>query len=118
MRGPFNVDDSEFDSSSSKNDDASVSSKLSCPELESSSTNSHDGEHDKSSDGNMCEVEQMKLFAAVETAHVNRWKVLVVVSILIVGAAISTFTYVSLSNDQSNDAFSAVSQDKEPYNDT
>jgi hypothetical protein len=104
MRGPFNVDDSDIESS--------VSSNLSYP----ASTNSHTGSrsdennnNDIKSDGNVGELEQMKLFAAVETARVNRWKLFVIITILVVGGAVSTFTFITLSNQQSTDAFNAVS---------
>lgn len=98
MRGPFNVDDSDVESS--------VSSNLSAPDVHSQSDESHND--DSKVEGNVGELEQMKLFAAVETARVNRWKLFVIITILVVGGAVSTFTYITLSTEQSNDAFSAV----------
>jgi hypothetical protein len=103
MRGPFNVDDSDLESS--------VSSHLSNPVSTHSHTGSHSDENhcsDVNDDGNVGELEQVKLFAAVETARVNRWKFFVIITILVVGGAVSTFTFITLSNEQSADAFNAV----------
>ena len=108
MKGPFNVDDSDIESS--------VSSNLSYPGSANSHTGSHSDENNNNNedniDGNVGELEQMKLFAAVETARVNRWKLFVIITILVVGGAVSTFTFITLSNEQSTDAFSAVSLHK------
>ena len=98
MKGPFNVDESDIESS--------VSSNLSVHEVHSQSDESNNDE--SNADGNVGELEQMKLFAAVETARVNRWKLFVIITILVVGGAVSTFTFITLSTEQSNDAFNAV----------
>ena len=103
MRGPFNVDDSDVESS--------VSSNLSAPDAHSHSDESNNEE--SKVDGNVGELEQMKLFAAVETARVNRWKLFVIITILVVGGAVSTFTFITLSTEQSNDAFSSVRLDSD-----
>jgi hypothetical protein len=103
MKGPFNVDDSDLESS--------VSSNMSHPISTHSHTGSHSDENIHSSsknDGDVGELEQMKMFAAVETARVNRWKLFVIITILVVGAAVSTFTFITLRNEQSADAFNAV----------
>ena len=103
MSGPFNVDDSDIETS--------VSSHLSYPASVHSHTGSHSDENnndDSNNDRNGGELEQMKLFAAVETARVNRWKLFVIFTILVVGGAVSTFTFITLRNEQSNDAFNAV----------
>jgi hypothetical protein len=56
----------------------------------------------------MTEFEQMKLYAATETARVNRWRLLVIISILVTGAAVSCLTYLTLSNAQTSNANDAV----------
>jgi hypothetical protein len=103
IRGPFNVDDSDVESS--------VSSNLSAPDVHSQSDESHNDE--SKVDANVGELEQMKLFAAVETARVNRWKLFVIITILVVGGAVSTFTFITLSTEQANDAISAVRLDSD-----
>jgi hypothetical protein len=115
-RRPYNVDS---DNDSSQMDDSSVTSHGDLPGIDSSSTNSHTGRDNSDNvnnsssidmkDGTTGELEQMKLFAAVETARVNRWKFVVIVTILIVGAAVSTLTYRTLLEEQSSDAYNAVS---------
>ena len=104
MKGPFNVDDSDIESSASSN--------LSYPVSANIHTDSHSDENNNNDiheSRDVGELEQMKLFAAVETARVNRWKLFVILSILVVGGAVSTCTFITLSNEQSADAFNAVS---------
>ena len=104
MKGPFNVDDSDIESSASSN--------LSYPVSANIHTDSHSDENNNNDiheSRDVGELEQMKLFAAVETARVNRWKLFVILSILVVGGAVSTCTFITLSNEQSADAFDAVS---------
>jgi hypothetical protein len=102
MRGPFNVDDSDMESDMQ-------SSVSSCGADSTTNSQAEGNDMENGSDGNPGELEQMKMFAAVETARVNRWKLFVIITILVVGGAVSTFTFLTLSNEQSTDATNAVS---------
>jgi hypothetical protein len=103
-RRPYNVDDDDEDG----DDSSVVSSNLSNPVLHSSSTNT-DNRYDPNGNGDIGEHEQMLIYSAVETERVNRWRIIVIVSILVAGAAVSSISYITLSAGQTRDAFESVS---------
>ena len=109
QRHVYDVDDSEYDDSDDDDDDdeSSVSSDISNPVMDSSSESSKVNKGGNTTE-EIGEHEQMKQYSAVETARVNRWRILVIISILVAGAAVSTITFLTLSNGQTSDAFDAV----------
>jgi hypothetical protein len=106
-RQPFSVDESEEDDEQQ----SSVSSNVSYPELDRQSDDSE--KPDAGENNRMGAQDEIKLASAVENARVDRWRILVIGSILVAGAAVSCLTYLTLSAGQTNDAYDAVSLSNE-----
>ena len=58
------------------------------------------------------EVKEVLKLAKKETARVRVWRMIVLVTLLITGAVLSTFTYKFLRNEQNEDYKDAVSFDR------
>jgi hypothetical protein len=56
------------------------------------------------------EIAQMEEFAHTETARVNRWRLFVIASILVVGGFVSVFSYLILQRDENTSTTDAVSK--------
>ena len=59
-------------------------------------------------DSNSSPMTEMQKYAAMENKLVNRWRRIVIVSILLTGAIVGGITYLTLNNEQSNDSSAAV----------
>ena len=59
-------------------------------------------------DSNSSPMTEMQKYAAMEDKLVNRWRRIVIVSILLTGAIVGGITYLTLNNEQSNDSSAAV----------
>ena len=103
----FCVDESEEDDDEEQ---SSVSSNVSYPGMEPSSDDSDKMSIGAGESNRMGAQDEMKLYSAVESARVDRWRFLVIGSILVAGAAVSCLTYLTLSAGQTNDAYDAVSK--------
>jgi hypothetical protein len=113
----YKLDDSSESSSSS-----SDGSELLRRSFDSSSCVSDDDTDvlnaDNRDDENAVENEydEMKKYAATENKMVNRWRRIVILSILVAGAIVGGITYVALNGAQENDSTDAVSSKlKSPY---
>jgi hypothetical protein len=92
----YKVDDSSERSSSSSSSDGS--------ELLRHNADNRDDENAVEN-----EYDEMKRYAATENKMVNRWRRIVILSILVVGAIVGGITYVALNGAQENDSTDAVS---------
>lgn len=103
----FNVDESSADSSCDESNhfhgSVAPSSCGSDDESEESST-------DPPSNNDIVENEydEMKKYAAAENKMVNRWRWIVIASILITGAVVASITYITLNGAQESDSDDAV----------
>jgi hypothetical protein len=62
-----------------------------------------------SSNGNVKnEIAHIEKYSATETAQVHRLRLFVVISILVVGAFVSVFSYITLQNDEVDSIHNAV----------
>ena len=59
-------------------------------------------------DSNSSPMTEMQKYAAMEDKLVNRWRRIVIVSILLTGAIVGGITYLTLNKEQSNDSSAAV----------
>ena len=55
------------------------------------------------------EYEQMEQYAAAETAVVKKWRTVVIISIVLIGAIVSVLTFLFLAGAESDSAQAAVS---------
>jgi hypothetical protein len=78
-------------------------------EAANSSLTSGNGESNRKSGKVKAEIAQMKVFAQTETARVNRWRLFVIASILVVGGFVSVFSYLILQRDENTSTTDAVS---------
>jgi hypothetical protein len=53
-------------------------------------------------------LDEMKKYAAMENRLVNRWRRIVIISILVAGAIVGSITYVTLNDSQNDDSTNAV----------
>jgi hypothetical protein len=103
----FNVDESSedpsIDESSRLNGSIASSSRDSDDESKEFSTN-------PSSNNDIVENEydEMKKYAAAENKMVNRWRWIVIASILVAGAVVASITYITLDGAQESDGDDAV----------
>jgi hypothetical protein len=58
------------------------------------------------------EIAQMEEFAQTETAKVNRWRLFVISSILVVGGFVSVFSYFILQREENTSTTDAVSKSR------
>lgn len=66
------------------------------------------GSTEENTDSNSSPMAEMQKYAAMENKLVNRWRRIVIVSILLTGAIVGGITYLTLNNQQSNDSSAAV----------
>jgi hypothetical protein len=60
-------------------------------------------------DSNSSPMTEMQRYAAIENKLVNRWRRIVIISILLTGALVGGITYSTLNKAQNNDSSDAVS---------
>ncbi len=91
----------------------------SVPESESFLSDDDDDDDDKddsgdngstadNTDSDSSPMTEMQKYAAMENKLVNRWRRIVIVSILLTGAIVGGITFLTLNNEQSNDSSAAV----------
>lgn len=68
----------------------------------------NDGDTDV--DGSTKAANEVMEMARTETNHIRRWRLIVLVFILVTGAAVGTGSYVYLKNQESNDSADSVSR--------
>jgi hypothetical protein len=79
-------------------------------EAANSSLTSGNGESNRKRGKVKAEIAQMEEFAQTETARVNRWRLFVISSILVVGGFVSVFSYLILQRDENTSTTDAVSK--------
>jgi hypothetical protein len=65
-------------------------------------------ETNQNSNQNDNPLSEMQKYAAMENRLVNRWRRIVIISILLAGAMVGSITYVTLNDSQSDDSADAV----------
>lgn len=99
----FNVDESSEDESNHFHGSVAPSSCGSDDESEESSTDPPSNNYPVEN-----EYDEMKKYAAVENKMVNRWRWIVIATILVTGAVVASITYITLNGAQESDSEEAV----------
>jgi hypothetical protein len=103
----FNVDESSEDPSVDESSQygGSIAPSSCCSEDESEESST-----DPPSNNDVVENEydEMKKYAAAENKMVNRWRWIVIASILVTGAVVASITYITLNGAQESDSADAV----------
>jgi hypothetical protein len=104
---PSSIDEDRVKRYGAEFDDSSVHESSSPSSDEDTSTSKIVGASN-GNDNNNSPINEMTKLAANENKQVNRWRRIVIISILVVGAIVCSITYVTLKQAQVDDSKGAV----------
>jgi hypothetical protein len=101
------IDDDNWGSSAHESSSSSSSSSSSENRMNIDDTTSKDASSDHNQNQEP-KINEMTKYTANENKQVNRWRRIVIISILVVGAIVGSITYITLHNAQTSDSTDAV----------